>query len=605
MNLRQFQRILQQVLLIPIIALSAAACALYLQLQAANRTVDLIQQSDARISRLTMLSRLIVDQETGLRGYQTTLDPSFLQPYIDAGTKLPEVFDSLAGVPGTDSVQHRAIVLLREQHRTWQNGFAEPLIAMIEGGGDTRDVGLNLQGKQYMDQMRENIAGIMQRAEDRRTARIVRWQGQVRWAVTALFVLAIGVGLLIGLFSRNRLHAVSVAYRSSLEALGRRAEEIFRSEQELRTTLTSIGDGVITCDPEGRIQMMNTVAEELTGWHSDEAVGRPVEEVFRIVDEGSRESVENPIDKVRRLDGVVDLSNHTVLIRKNGVELHISDSGAPIRDKAGKILGVVMVFRDITMERRTQEALLANEKLAVAGRLAATIAHEIHNPLDAVANLLYLMRTGSTAEENGQYLAMAEKELTRVTEISRAMLGLYRESTAPVPVDLKGMLDEILLLMNRRLQSLGVTVQAELMPGISINGFPAELRQVFTNLILNAAEAVGRGGMVCLTITPEFRRVSGGTHDEVRGATVTVSDNGPGIPEHILLQLFQPFFTTKGQKGTGLGLWVSRGIVTKHGGTIDMSSDTRPESHGTRVAVHLVSIPVLEQAVARQMDAGI
>jgi PAS domain S-box-containing protein len=596
-NLHQFRRILQQVLLIPIIALLLTAGALYLQLQAANRTVDLIQQSDLRISRLMILSKLIVDQETSLRGYQTTLDPSFLQPYIEANAKLSGVFDALAGVPGGDMVQHGAIVQLREQHRSWQNGFAEPLIAMIEGGGDTRDVTLNLHGKLMMDEIRESIAEIMKRAEDRKTARIQLWHSQVRWSLAVLFLLAIGVGLLIGLFSRNRMHAVSMAYRNSLEALGRRADEVFRSEQELRTTLTSIGDGVITCDPQGRIQMMNPVAEEITGWSSAEAMGRPIEEVFHIVDEQSRGAVENPIAEVRRLNGVVGVANHTVLIRKDGAELHISDRGAPIRDKAGEILGVVMVFRDITMERRTQQALLANEKLAVAGRLAATIAHEIHNPLDAVANLLYLMRTGSTAEENKQFLEMAEKELARVTEISRAMLGLYRESNAPVPVDLKGMLEDILLLMHRRLQSLGVTVHAELPGGMLINGFPAELRQVFTNLIINAAEAVGTGGGMWLAIKPDLRR-PGSAPEEIQGATVTVTDNGPGIGEDVLAQLFQPFFTTKGQKGTGLGLWVSRGIVTKHGGTIEMSSDTRPESHGTEVAVHLVSIPVLEQRVS-------
>ena len=597
MNLHQFQRILLQVLLIPMLALSLAAGGLFLQLQGANRTVDLIQQSDARISRLAAIAKLIVDQETALRGYQTTLNPLFLQPYIDASARLPKVFEQLADVPGADEEQHRAIVDLREQYRTWQNGFAEPLIATIEGGGDTRDVDLNLHGKKLMDGIRNDIASMMQRAEDRRTARIHRWRSQVRWSLTALVVLALTVGLLIGLFGRNRLHAVSDAYRTSLDSVKRRAEEIFRSEQELRTTLASIGDGVITCDPWGQVQMMNPVAEELTGWSAKEAIGRPIQEVFRVVDEESREVVENPVDKVRRLNKVVGMANHTVLVRKDGVELHISNRGAPIRDQADEILGVVMVFRDVSMERGTQTALLANEKLAVAGRLAATIAHEIHNPLDSVANLLYLMRSGSTPEENETYLAMAEKELARVTQISRAMLGLYRESVAPVPVDLKEMLAEILFLMERRLRGLEVTVHADLMPRISINGFPAELRQVFTNLLTNAAEAVGPGGEVWISIAPDAVKAAGRT-DEVQGATVSVVDNGPGVPEEVLTQLFQPFFTTKGQKGTGLGLWVSRGIVTKHGGTIGISSDTQPVSHGTRVEVHLVSIPVMVPATA-------
>ena len=170
----------------------------------------------------------------------------------------------------------------------------------------------------------------------------------------------------------------------------------------------------------------------------------------------------DPVSKVKRLNSIVGMANHTILIRKDGTELNIADSGAPIRDQTGDTTGIVLVFRDITMERQTQEALMANEKLAVAGRLAATIAHEIHNPLDSVSNLLYLMRNGASPEESRQFMDMAEQELARVTQISRAMLGLYRESKAPVVVDLKEMLQEILLLMEWRFIELGVTVSTDM-----------------------------------------------------------------------------------------------------------------------------------------------
>ncbi len=233
-------------------------------------------------------------------------------------------------------------------------------------------------------------------------------------------------------------------------------------------------------------------------------------------------------------------------------------------------MGIVLVFRDITMERKTQDALIANEKLAVAGRLAATIAHEIHNPLDSVSNLLYLMRNGASKEESSQFMDMAEQELARVTQISRAMLGLYRESKAPVVVDLKEMLQEILLLLERRLADLGVTVATEMPKSVSVAAFPAELRQVFTNLITNAAEAAGEGGKVRVSITPQTAGVDADGQKMQAGAVVTIADNGPGISEEIRTHLFQPFFTTKGEQGTGLGLWVSRGIVNKHGGTISL-----------------------------------
>ena len=302
----------------------------------------------------------------------------------------------------------------------------------------------------------------------------------------------------------------------------------------------------------------------------------------------------NPVDKVKRLGGVVGLANHTVLLRKDGEELHIADSGAPIRDAEGALVGIVLVFRDITLERRTQDALLANEKLAVAGRLAATIAHEIHNPLDSVSNLLYLMRTGSSEDETKQFMAMAEQELKRVTQISRAMLGLYRESRTPVQVDLREMLQEILLLMERRLIDLGVNVHTEMPEAIHVAGFPAELRQVFSNLITNAAEATGRGGSVWISVEPQATGTGyGGVRSEA-GAIVTIRDDGAGIPEEARSQIFQPFFTTKGEHGTGLGLWVSRGIVNKHGGSIHVESDTSAQNHGTRVSVFLATKPTMQ-----------
>jgi signal transduction histidine kinase len=245
------------------------------------------------------------------------------------------------------------------------------------------------------------------------------------------------------------------------------------------------------------------------------------------------------------------------------------------------------------MERKTQEALVANEKLAVAGRLAATIAHEIHNPLDSVSNLLYLMRHGATEQEQAQFMDMAEQELARVTQISRAMLGLYRESRAPVVVDLRAMLQEILLLLERRLAELEVTATTNMTEPIFVAAFPAELRQVFTNLITNAAEAAGPGGVVTIGIAQQVASLDGAGQKLQAGAVVTIADNGPGIANDVRPHLFQPFFTTKGERGTGLGLWVSRGIIIKHGGTISLESNTGDSAHGTVARVFLATNPTV------------
>ena len=593
MNLSQFNNILRQVFVLPVVALLVVAAALYVQITGANATVALIQDSDARISQVTLVSKLIVDEESGLRGYETTSDPQFLQPFSDAEAHVQAEIQNLDDMAGADADQKHDITDLRDEHQTWRDAFALPVIAQVRGGGETSDVDLNLHGKALMDEVRHDLNDIIAKAEENRTRRIEQWHRQVDTMLLVLLFLALGMGVLIGLFTRNRLHAVSAAYRTSLEILGHRAEELFQSEQQLRTTLDSIGDGVITCDADGHVQMMNPVARELTGWSQAEASGQPLEKIFHIVNETSREPVETPVAKVKRLKRIVGMANHTMLIRKDGTELNIADSGAPIRDKRGETIGIVLVFRDITMERKTQDALVANEKLAVAGRLAATIAHEIHNPLDSVTNLLYLMRNGASPEESHQFMDMAEQELMRVTQISRAMLGLYRESKAPVVVDLKEMLLEILLLLERRLIDLGVAVSTNMPKPVCVAAFPAELRQVFTNLITNAAEATGAGGEIKVGITPQNAGIDATGQKTLAGATVTIADNGTGIPEEVQSHLFQPFFTTKGELGTGLGLWVSRGIVNKHGGTITLESDTSEAAHGTVVNVFLATNPTI------------
>jgi PAS domain S-box-containing protein len=592
-NLRQFNSVLRQVFLLPVVALLVVAGALYLQIRNANATVNLIQDSDARISQATLVSKLVVDEESGLRGYETTGDAQFLQPFTEAESHVQKEIQNLDAMAGADADMKHDLTDLHDSHQTWHDGFALPIIAQVRGGGKTDDVALNLHGKILMDAVRRDLNDIIHKAEDNRTERIAQWHQQVHIMLLVLLFLALGMGMLIGLFTRNRLHTVSVAYRTSLEILRYRAEELFQSEQRLRTTLDSIGDGVITCDAQGRIQMMNPVARQLTGWSQSEADGQPLEKVFHIVNETSRRTMETPVSKVKRLDRIVGMANHTVLVRKDGTELNIADSGAPIRDKNGEIIGIVLVFRDITMERKTQDALIASEKLAVAGRLAATIAHEIHNPLDAVANLLYLMRNGVSPEESTQFMDMAEQELARVTQISRAMLGLYRESKAPVVIDLKEMLQEILLLMERRFIELNVNVSANLPQPVSVAAFPAELRQVFTNLIANAAEAASPGGEVKVSITPQTAGANANGQKIPPGATVTIADNGTGIPPEVQSHLFQPFFTTKGERGTGLGLWVSRGIINKHGGIISLKSDTSEQAHGTVASVFLATNPTI------------
>ncbi len=279
---------------------------------------------------------------------------------------------------------------------------------------------------------------------------------------------------------------------------------------------------------------------------------------------------------------MVGLSNHTVLISRQGREYVIDDSAAPILDANGEMTGVVLVFRDVTEQRRAESALISGEKLAVAGRLAASIAHEIHNPLDSVANLLFLLRDEEDSAKRLEYLQMAQLELGRTMQISRAMLSLYRESKAPILVDLKELIDGVLLLLERRIAQQQIQVKSEFLERCTVEGFPAELRQVVTNVLVNAIEAAGPAGKVRI-------RLEAAPPEEFRGAgaLIEVADSGSGITDDDAERLFQPFFTTKGEQGTGLGLWVSTGIVQKHGGTIRLQNCSQEEYTGACARIYL------------------
>jgi PAS domain S-box-containing protein len=360
-------------------------------------------------------------------------------------------------------------------------------------------------------------------------------------------------------------------------------KEITLQRERLSVTLRSIGDAVIATDTEGRVSYLNPVAEQLTGWPSDEAAGRPLDQVMHIVNEESRQPAENPVMRVLREGKVVGYANHTMLIARDGKELAIDDSAAPIRDAQGELIGVVLVFRDVTTERRSEEILRRTDKLAAAARLAATMAHEINNPLAAVVNLIYLARIMPDAPPDLlKHLATAEHELERVTHITRQALGFYRESSMPQPVDVATLMESVLQFYSHKISAKNITVKRALDGCEPVVGIAGELRQAFSNLIANAIDAVDRNGTIVVSAQ------SNSTGKE-RGIEVTVADDGPGIDDENIERLFEPFFTTKKDVGTGLGLWATKTIIERHGGRIAV--DPRHPGNGIRGAAFKIQLP--------------
>ena len=467
------------------------------------------------------------------------------------------------------------------------------------------------------------------------------------------------------------------------------------SEARANRVLQSIGDAVVVTDPENKVSLMNPVAELLTGWSQQEAVGLPLTDIFNIVNESTREPIESPADKVKRHGAIVGLANHTVLLNRGGGETHIDDSGAPITDDNGQLTGIVLVFRDIeerrkaevardrltsqleqtlegttdgvamvdrnwrytyfnpagrrianapenvvgqniweafpgmvfegspyvfhqergmyegiageftsdypqlnltiqvfvrpipdgivtifrdiTQQKRSTAALIQTEKLAAVGRLASSIAHEINNPLEAVTNLLFLLRGDqNTQAEREQYLEAAEQELRRVSNITNQTLRFHKQSNKATNIQIDELVSGSLSVYQGRLAHSGVQVERRDRVTKTVESFDGEIRQVLINLIGNAIDAMHAGGRLLIRSREATCLKTSRT-----GVTVTIADTGPGISAEVQKKIFEPFFTTKGTGGTGLGLWVSAEIIDRHQGKLMLRSSRGSEKSGT------------------------
>jgi two-component system CheB/CheR fusion protein len=285
----------------------------------------------------------------------------------------------------------------------------------------------------------------------------------------------------------------------------------------------------------------------------------------------------------------------TTRVAKDGHLLTVSLTISPIWD-AGGVVGASTIARDITRSKLSEQSLQNSEKLAIAGRMAATLAHEINNPLEAVANALYLLSGSSSLDESArQFLVSAQTELASIRQIATATLGLHRgNADRPQPVRVSELFDSVFPIYGHKLRASGIAVETRYDTDILVNVFPGELRQVFSNLIVNAVDALEESGdRLCVHVFSS----SDWMKPTQKGLRITISDNGSGIPAEKRKQLFEPFYTTKGSKGTGIGLWVSLGIVKKYGGSMRFRSVVKPGHSGTTFSVFLPTVPDISPAL--------
>ena len=367
----------------------------------------------------------------------------------------------------------------------------------------------------------------------------------------------------------------------------RKSETQFRMRAEL-LDLTS--EAIIVRGFDGKIQFWNSGAERTYGWTREEALGQDLHTLLQTISPIPIEQIDQQLRERHTWHGRFTQTT------KNGNRI-VTDCHKNTNLDGDAILEV---NRDMTIELRTQDALRETEKLAAMGRVAGIIAHEINNPLEAITNIFYLLRNHPSLSEDARaYADMAEQELQRVSHITRQTLSFYRESKQPIQVFLPQLLNDVLELQHRALSSSRISVRKEYATAASVTGFPVELRQVFLNLIGNAIQAMPEGGVLGV-----FVRDATDWTRNLRGIAISVLDTGNGIHPDATEQLFQPFFSTKSTKGTGLGLWISNGIVQKYDGRITCRSVRRQDGCVTCFRVFLPGSGTLDRNAAPEEETA-
>jgi PAS domain S-box-containing protein len=387
----------------------------------------------------------------------------------------------------------------------------------------------------------------------------VRATGEERWAlVRARPVVLDGAAVP---FAVNVFH--------DLTALRRHEEELRLSQEWLATALRSIGDAVIATDARGRVMFMNSVAEQLTGWSDTAARQLPLGSVFRILEEETRTTAENPVERVLREERMVGLANHTVLVSRDGREIALDDSAAPIRSQSGELVGTVLVFRDVSLKREQERQVVQASR--AKDEFLAMLGHELRNPLAPILTALDLMKLrGSDVFERER--AIVERQVKHVVRLVDDLLDISRITSGKVelakePVELADTVAKALELAGPLIEERQHSVTVAVPEGLVVQGDPIRLAQVVSNLLTNAAKYTPVAGQIEV-----FAAASG---DNV---SLYVRDNGLGIEPELLPRVFDLFVQggqalDRAKGGLGLGLAIVRSVIELHGGRVSASSE--------------------------------
>jgi PAS domain S-box-containing protein len=349
------------------------------------------------------------------------------------------------------------------------------------------------------------------------------------------------------------------------------------ASQRLAAIVESSYDAIIGKDLNGIVTSWNPGAERMFGHTAEEMFGKSIRKIIPPEVLSDEERMMSAVARGERTEHF-----ETLRRKKSGECIEVSLTLSPVFD-GSEIVGVASIARDISQQKKVEQALRTSEKLAAMGRLAATIAHEINNPLEAIMNLVFLAQ-GCMKDGNGKlFLNQAQQELERVALLTKQTLGFYRENKGARELTLEEIVPPLVSAFSARSRLRQVSVETEFRQNPAIMGIPGEIRQLFANLLNNSIDAVADGGRIRIRVSAAQER-SGRQRSGVR---LTICDNGPGVAPELRNKLFEPFFTTKREVGTGLGLWITSNILRKHEGSIRLRSSVSPEKTWTAFSVFL------------------
>lgn len=556
---------------------------------------NLVAHTNEVLDALANLLSTMQDAETGQRGFLITGEAGYLKPYEDALAKINEKVGNFKRLTEDNDRQQARIPRLQELVAAQLGELARTIeLREVQGFEAAQKEVLDHLDKNLMDAIRDQISEMEQ---DEFVLLRKRQDANDRAYIDSLvgLVVADGIGLasILGFIwiLRRHLRAQTVA------------EAVLHEQREwFRTTLGSIGDAVIATDTQGRITYLNAVAQTLTGWTQQSAFGAPLATVFKIINEQSREPVEDPASRALRDGGVVGLANHTVLVARDGKEWPIDDSAAPIRDEKGRIVGVVLVFRDVT-ERRCAELALqeANRR---KDEFLAILSHELRNPLAPIRLAVGLLGKISPAVSELQELRdIIERQTSQLTRLLDDLLDISRIASGKINLRkdqvnlglaVSSAVESIRPLVDAQGHELTVNVPAD---PIYVEGDLARLAQIFANLLNNAAKYTDKGGRISLTLDRQDGE-----------AVVRVRDSGIGIPADQLSHVFEMFVQVdqsleRSRGGLGLGLSLVQRLIELHGGHVEARSEGL--GRGSEFIVRLPALVASLSVVAEpQSDAG-